>query len=103
MSQDEIHAVATRTTPAEVQVPNTMPGLITWAVGKFGGAAIISFALSYGIIRIYTDMQVQTERQLADQKATNLQVMEMVRSQTLVQAELANALRDLAKKVEAKH
>lgn len=101
MSQDDIHAVASKSTPEDVQVPNTMAGLITWAVGKFGGSAVIAIALGYAIIKIYTDMQVQTATQLADQKATNVQVMEMVRAQTQVQTELANAMKDLAKQVES--
>lgn len=78
-----------------------MAGLITWAVGKFGGSAVIAMALGYAIIKIYTDMQVQTAAQLADQKATNIQVMEMIRSQTLAQAEIATAMKDLARQVEA--
>jgi len=101
MSQDEIHAVASKSTPEDVQIPNTMTGLVTWAVGKFGGAAVIAIALSYAIIRIYTDMQVQNATMLGDQKAVNAQVMEMVRSATQTQADVAAAMRELSKQIEA--
>lgn len=90
MSQDDIHEVASKTTPEGVQVPNTMPGLITWAIGKFGGSAVIAIGLSYAIIRIYTDMQV-----------TQAQVMEMVRASTSTQAEVAQAIREMGKQIEA--
>lgn len=101
MSQDQIHEVASKDTPTAVEVPNTLAGLITWAVGRFGGTAVIAIAAAWAVVRVYTDMQIQTANQLGDQKAANAQVMEMVRSATAVQGEVAMAIKELTRQVEA--
>lgn len=100
MSQDEIHAVATKDTPEKVEVPNTLAGLVTWAVGRFGGTAVIAIAAAWAVVRIYTDMQIQTANQLGDQKAMNTQVIEMVRNATEANGEMTQAMRELSKQVE---
>jgi Holliday junction resolvasome RuvABC endonuclease subunit len=100
MSQDDIHEIASKDTPEKVAVPNTLAGLVTWAVGRFGGTAVIAIAAAWAVVRIYTDMQVQTANQLGDQKAMNAQVIEMVRQATETSGETAQAMRELTKQVE---
>lgn len=100
MSQDQIHDIASKDTPEKVEVPNTFAGLMMWAVGRFGGTAVIAIAAAWAVVRIYTDMQIQTAQQLGDQKAVNAQVIEMVRNATTASGEMTQAMRDLSKQVE---
>lgn len=101
MSKDDIHEVASKDTPAGVEVPNTVGGLIMWAVGRFGGSAIIAIAAAYALIRIYTDMQVQNAQMVGDQKAVTAEVVEMVRETTKATGESAKAISELSEAVEA--
>jgi Holliday junction resolvasome RuvABC endonuclease subunit len=101
MSQDEIHHVAKNDTPEGVQVPNTFAGLVMWAVGRFGGAAIIAIAAAYALIKIYTDMQVQNAQMIGDQKAVNAVVVEMVRETTKATGASTDAISELSEAVEA--
>lgn len=101
MSQDEIHDVAKRDTPEGIQVPNTFAGLVTWAVGRFGGSAIIAGGAAYALIKIYTDMQVQSVQMVGDQKAVNAVVVEMVRETTKATSASAEAISELSDAVEA--
>jgi hypothetical protein len=100
MSTDDMHQVASSDTPAAVSVPPTMMGLVTWAVGRFGGAALIAIAAVYFLTKVYTDMRVQGEQQLGDMKAQNAAMLEVVRAQTAASERVAAALQELAKQVE---
>lgn len=101
MSQDQIHDVASKDTPEGVAVPNTIGGLLMWAVGRFGGAAVIAIAAAYALIRIYTDMQVQSANMVGDQKAMNAVVIEMVKESTKTTGESTKAISELSEAVEA--
>ena len=101
ISREDLQAVAQADTPSKINVPNNTAGLITWAVGRFGGSAIIAIGLGWALIRIYTDMQVQNERIFGEQKATNVQVMEIARQSTQVASEAAAAIREMRTSVEA--
>ena len=100
-TREDIQAVAQADTPSKIDVPNTTAGLVTWAVGRFGGSAIIAAGLGWALVRIYTDMQVQNERIFGEQKATNVQVMEIARQSTQVASEAASAIRELRTSIEA--
>ncbi|MDB6076879.1 MAG: hypothetical protein JWO82_626 [Akkermansiaceae bacterium] len=100
MSSDDVHKLATSDTPSAVSVPPTMMGLVTWAVGRFGGAALIAIAAVYFLTKVYTDMRVQGEQQLGDMKAQNAAMLEVIRSQTSASERVASALQELAKQVE---
>lgn len=101
MSQDEIHSLAQKDTPQAVEVPKSTAGLVMWAIGRFGSGAVIAIAAGYAAVRIYTDMQLQTASQLADQKAQNAQVVEMIRNQMTSQSEVATALKEIGRQLES--
>lgn len=84
MSRSDIHRVANQTTPQMVQVPNSIEGLVVWAVGKFGGVAIILAAFAYGLHIVYGDL-----------KATNERVLTMVEHQTAAMGATASALESI--------
>ncbi|MDB6079088.1 MAG: hypothetical protein JWO82_2835 [Akkermansiaceae bacterium] len=100
MSTDDIHDVASKDTPSEIEVPKSMYGLIVWAVGRFGPGILIALAAVYGLNKVYTDMQVQNERMVGDMKAQNAAMVEVIRSQTSVNSQVANSLQELSKAVE---
>lgn len=100
MSTDDITDVANKDTPSSVTVPNTMTGLITWAVGRFGGAALISIVALYFLAQIYADMRVQNAAQMGDMKAQNAATLEVVRAQTAASVQVTAALQELSRQVE---
>lgn len=93
MSQDEIHAIAQADTPANVQVPNTVAGLVVWGFTRFGTNLMLMMiacgVLIYGLQGIY-----------ADQRKDNGVILDIVRTQTTSTEKLANTLSELAKQVE---
>lgn len=101
MSSDDMRDLANKDTPSAVTVPATMTGLLTWAAGRFGGAALIAGALAYGMITVYTDMKIISAQQLGDMKAQNAVILELVRAQTSVNSEMATSLKELSRQVEA--
>ena len=58
MSREYLHAAAQADTPAAVQVPNSWPALVVWAVGKWGVGAIFLALL----IPVYLDLKQSNER-----------------------------------------
>jgi hypothetical protein len=77
-----------------------MMGLVTWAVGRFGGAALIAIAAVYFLTKVYSDMQIQNERMIGDMKAQNAVILEVVRAQTSASERVAAAIAEMAKQVE---
>jgi hypothetical protein len=58
MSEDStIHQLAQNDTPASVNVPPTINGVIVWAVGRFGGGAVIGVLCLYGLTNVYADLK----------------------------------------------
>lgn len=93
MSQDEIHAVAQLDTPRNVDVPNSLSGLLIWSFTRFGTSLTVTFigvaALTIGIKEVYADLA-----------KSNTIVLELVRTQSAASEKLATTLGELAKQVE---
>lgn len=64
MSQDDLHNIANRTSPDEIYVPNTLQGLIVWAVAKFGVGILASIVLGYAVTHVYADLTALNNRVL---------------------------------------
>lgn len=62
MGTETLHSIAQNDTPAAVQVPPTLNGLIVWAVGRFGGGIIIAMACAMALSKVYEDHARQTDR-----------------------------------------
>jgi hypothetical protein len=94
MSQDELHAIATRDTPDAIQVPNTWQGLIVWAVARFGIGVLVSGVFGWGIVHVYQDMRSDRE-QLLDAYRDSIQVMQSVATKL---EEQTKAIDDLSRR-----
>lgn len=70
---DTLHKIAENDTPAAVQVPNSINGLIVWAVGRFGGGILLAAACAWALSKVYEDQRVQTDRMMSllEQRATS--------------------------------
>ncbi len=62
MPPKAVHEIAQGDTPQDVNVPNSWAGIFTWVGGKWGGSAIVSVVLTYGMMTIYSDMKAQNEK-----------------------------------------
>lgn len=71
MSLDELHQIAEKATPADVNVPQTWGGLLVWAVGKWG-VGVVFLAL---LVPVYQDLKI-SNRQLAEISSANVRVLE---------------------------
>lgn len=70
MSKEELHEIATQTTPEHVNIPETWGGLIVWAVGKWGVGVVFAAML----VPVYTDLKASNQ-QLADISKANVSVL----------------------------
>ncbi len=70
---DTLHQIAENDTPAAVQVPNSINGLIVWAVGRFGGGILLAVACAWALSRVYEDQRALQERMmlLLEQRASS--------------------------------
>lgn len=64
MSSETLHQIAQNDTPAAVQVPPTLNGLIVWAVGRFGGGILLAAACAWALSKVYEDHAKQTDRMM---------------------------------------
>jgi Na+-transporting methylmalonyl-CoA/oxaloacetate decarboxylase gamma subunit len=71
MSKEELHSIAERTTPAEVTIPQSWPGLITWMIGRFGIGVVFLLLL----IWVYQDLQL-ANRAMVDVVRANTSAIE---------------------------
>ena len=94
MSQDELHAIATRDTPAAIEVPNTWQGLIVWALARFGVGIAVAGVFGWGIVHVYTDMRSDRE-QLLEAYRDAIQVMQSVATKLDAQTD---AIEDLSRR-----
>ena len=77
MSKDQLHALANDDAPEAIQVPNTWPALIVWAVGRFGVGVIFAFMLAY----VYQDLQ-HANRAMVEVVRANAQAIQSLASET---------------------
>jgi hypothetical protein len=77
MSKDELHAIAESTTPSNVQIPQTWPGLIVWATGRFGIGIVFLILL----IWVYQDFQL-ANRAMVDVVRANTSAIEALVTKT---------------------
>ncbi len=70
---DTLHQIAENDTPAAVQVPRTLNGLVVWAVGRFGGGILMAAACAWALSKVYEDQKVLQDRmmQLLEQRAAS--------------------------------
>jgi hypothetical protein len=55
---DQLHTIATNSTPQSVEVPKTYAGLIVWAVGKWG----IGIVFAAFLVPVYQDLKASNQR-----------------------------------------
>lgn len=84
-----IHKLANADTPATVSVPNDKYSLILWAVGRFGGSAIVCAVCFWALSKVYDD-----------QKETSSRMLTMLEQRAVSDARLAEALTNLTDMVE---
>jgi hypothetical protein len=89
MSRSELHDLAQATTPPDVSVPNTLPGLAIWAAGKFGIGIILAAVFGWAVVHVYLDLQKLNDRVLT--------AFEMSASAA---AQTASAIRELTKAID---
>jgi hypothetical protein len=77
---EPLHRFAESDTPSQVNVPNSWPGLIIWALGRFG----IGLVFAYGLWVVYGDL-----------KETNKQMMAILQARAVADADLARSLTEL--------
>lgn len=82
---DMLHSAAQNDTPQEVDVPKSPYGLIIWAVGKFGGGALMAAAAIYGLNVVYTDL-----------KTTHEKLLTVIEKRAEVDVQMNRTLADLA-------
>lgn len=70
MSKDELHDIATSSTPEHVSIPETWGGLIVWAIGKWGVGVVFAAML----VPVYTDLK-SSNQQLAEVSKANVEVL----------------------------
>ena len=88
MSQEELHQLANADTPAVVQVPKTINGLIIWALARFGGGAIFALACVY----VYKDMRADRS-ELFNAYRENIEVMRDFKASLEIQTREIQELR----------
>lgn len=82
---EQLHRFASDDTPSKVQVPQGWPGIIAWAVGRFGGGIVIAMVCVYMLDKVYADYQRQNAAvltaltQQTEVKARNIVLMEELR------------------------
>lgn len=77
-------------TPSVVNVPNTWPGLVMWAVGRFGAGALMAAACAYALVRVYEDQSKMTEK-----------VLSAFEAQATTQAKMQSSLDAITRALEA--
>lgn len=70
MSADDLHQIASDSTPQNVEIPKSYAGLMVWALGKWGAGAVFLFLL----IPVYQDLKSSNQR-LADISVANVEVL----------------------------
>jgi cell division protein FtsB len=93
MSQDELHHIASRDTPDQIDVPNTWQGLVVWALARFGVGIAVAAVFGWGIVHVYADMRADRE-QLLDAYKDAITVMQSVAAKLEAQTE---AIEDIAR------
>lgn len=84
-----LHDIAERDTPQQVEVPKGWPGLLVWAVGRFGGIIIATALCAVALKKVYEDMQ-----------STNQRILILMESRAVSDARLSDALNQLSKVVD---
>jgi hypothetical protein len=92
MSREELHSVANADTPHQIAVPNTIQGLIIWAVGRFGVGILVAAAFGYATHVVYYDMR--DDRRL---------MMDAFRDNTRVVETFAGKVSELTKSIDEAH
>jgi len=92
MSAEVLHNIATNDTPSSVTVPKDMNGLMLWAVGRFGGGAVIGILCLIGIKTTYQDLQ-----------DTNRQLMAVLQENAKTNAQFVQALESIKGEIHDAH
>lgn len=94
MSRDEIHQIATQTTPEHVKIPETWNGLIIWAAGKWGVGIIFAAML----VPVYSDLKASNQ-QLADISRANVSVLMQLAQQIEMLNERSNRIEESIRQI----
>lgn len=92
MSKDEIHDIANKDTPAAVDVPKNLQGLIMWGVIRFGGSALVAGVFALAAMEVYKDM-----------RADRAQLLEAYRENTRVIEGFARTIEAQSRAIENAH
>ena len=94
MSRDEIHQIATQTTPEHVKIPETWNGLIIWAAGKWGVGIIFAAML----VPVYSDLKASNQ-QLADISRANVSVLMQLAQQIEMLNDRSNRIEESIRQI----
>lgn len=75
MSIDDIHEVAQKSTPSDVDVPKSWPALVMWAATKWGIGIIFSAIFGSMLVPVYQDLR-EANRQLLEITRANVTAMQ---------------------------
>jgi Na+-transporting methylmalonyl-CoA/oxaloacetate decarboxylase gamma subunit len=75
MSKEELHTIAESSTPANVTIPQTWPGLIVWAIARFGIGVVFLVLL----IWVYQDLQLANRAMVDVVRANTTAIEALVR------------------------
>lgn len=70
MKPNELHNLASATTPQGVGIPQSYAGLIVWALGKWGAGAVFLFLL----MPVYQDLK-ESNKRIAEISVANVEVL----------------------------
>jgi hypothetical protein len=86
---DHLHSIAQNDTPAAVEVPNNMQGLVMWMVGRFGGGILLAIACAWALGRVYDDHAKQNDR-----------ILSVLEQRARVDSEMTSALLQLRSAID---
>lgn len=95
-----LNKIANEHSPTGIVVPNTIWGLVTWAVGRFGGGAVIGFMAAYAAITIYTDAKLDRQQSEYYTRDLNKALLTSYSEQVKATYAQAKALEDLVRAID---
>lgn len=84
-----------RSLPKDIHVGEGINSLIAWAIGKFGGAALVAGISCYFLATVYDDMRKDREERNAETQTLNTRWLSAFQDQTKAQWYLYQAIQQL--------
>lgn len=84
-----------RSMPKNVEVGEGINSLIAWAIGKFGGAALVAGISCYFLATVYDDMRRDRDERNLENASMNIKWLSAFQDQTKAQWYLYQAIQQL--------